>query len=108
MSDLRPDLVFVVSGDVWRDFKRLREAWGDALCNGFDDACARNIRAAVNTNDPARARHWETVRTFGTEYGLSWVSAVEVDGELMREHPKYPVLRYPDDGDLTRIKLAKP
>lgn len=106
MGDLGPDLVFVVSGDVWRDFKRLREETGDALCNGFDDACVRNIRAAIKAGDPAQARHWKTVKTFGTEYGLSWVSAVEVDGELIREHPKYPVLRYPDDGDLARVVVA--
>lgn len=106
MTDLRPDLVFVVSGDVWRDFRRLRDEWGDALCNGFDDACVRNIRAAIKAGDPARARHWKTIKSFGETYGLSWVSAVEVDGELIREHPKSPALRYPADAALTRVVIA--
>ena len=106
MTDLRPDLVFVVSGDVWRDFKRLREETGDALCNGFDAACVRNIRVAIKAGDPAQARHWKMVKSFGEAYGLSWVSAVEVEGELIREHPKSPALRYPDDAELTRVVIG--
>src|SRR5690606_4724072 len=103
MADLRPDLVFVVSGDVWRDFLRLRHETGDALCNGFDDACVGNIRAAIRAGDPEQARHWKTVKTFGEAYGVSWASAVEVDGNLIREHPKSDALRYPDDAELTRV-----
>lgn len=47
MRDLRPDLVFVISGDVWRDFCIMREAWGHPLANGLVDECVVYIRRAI-------------------------------------------------------------
>ena len=106
MRDLRPDLVFVVNGAVWRDFLRLREDAGGALCNGFLWACEERIAAAENVANNEEAAHFRAVLSLGTQYGLSFVSAVEVDGELIREEPKHSALRYPDDDDLTRIAIG--
>ena len=103
MRDLRPDLVFVITGDVWRDFCLLRDAWGEPLCNGFSDECITHIRRAIRAGDPARAAHWKAVREFSTQYGLSWVSAIEVDGELIAEEPEHGVLRYPPMAERKRV-----
>jgi len=105
MKDYRPDLAFVVTAEVWRDFLRVREETGDALCNAFAEACVRNAQTAIRAGDTDGARHWLAVRTLGEQYGVSWVSAVEVDGELIREHPKFEVLRYPNDRDLKRVMI---
>lgn len=106
MRDLRPDLVFVVSGAVWRDFLRLREDAGDVLCNGFLRACEERIAKAESAADDEEAAHFRAVLSLGIQYGLSFVSAVEVDGELLREELKHSALRYPDDNDLTRIAIG--
>lgn len=106
MRDLRPDLVFVVSGAVWRDFLALREETGDALCNGFLWACRQRINAAQAAGDEEATHHWTCVLSLATQYGLSFVSAVEVDGELIREQPKHSVFRYPDDQQLKRVVIG--
>lgn len=106
MRDLRPDLAFVVSGAVWHDFLALREKTGDALCNGFLWACREHIDAAQAAGDDDMAHHWTCVLSLATQYGLSFVSAVEVDGELIREQPKYSAFCYPDDHKLKRIVIG--
>lgn len=105
MSDLRPDLVFVVTGEVWRDFCTMREAWGHPLANGLVDECVVSIRRAIKAGDPAKAAHWKAVREFAIQYGLSWVSAVEVDGELIQEEEESSVLRYPPLPDRKRVVI---
>lgn len=106
MRDLRPDLVFVVSGAVWRDFLDLREETGDALCNRFLWSCRARIDAALEAGDEEAAHHWTCVLSLATQYGLSFVSAVEVDGELIREQPKHSAFRYPDDHELKRVVIG--
>jgi hypothetical protein len=104
MSDLRPDVAFVVSASVWRDFQALRAAWeGEPLSAGFQDECVKRIRQAIRRGDQRAARHWRSVQSLGRQYGRSWVSAVEVEGALIRETRKFHVLRYPDDDRLVRI-----
>ncbi|SHM06321.1 hypothetical protein [Roseibium suaedae] len=105
MSDLRPDVIFVIDGAVWRDFQELRERWEEPLCIGLRDECVRNIRSAIRAGKPDVATHWLRVQKFALAYGLSWVSAVEVDGILIRESPKMCVLRYPEDRDLKRVPI---
>lgn len=85
MIDLRPDLVFVVSGEVWRDFCIMREAWGSPLAYGLSEECIFYVRNAIKAGDPNKAAHWKAVRDLCREYGVSWISAVEVDGELIQE-----------------------
>ena len=106
VAGLRPDVVFVVTGPVWRDFEALRARWEEPLCLGFDQDCAARIRQAVREGDPERARHWRAVRDLAACYGVSWVSAVEVDGELLREAPRQPCFDYPPDDRLNRVVLA--
>lgn len=95
MSDLRPDIVFVVSGDVWRDFCALRDQWGHSLAKGLVDACVGSIRQAIKDGDPATAAHWKAVRELAIRYGVSWVSAVEVDGVVIQEEGELSALRHP-------------
>lgn len=106
MSDLRPDVVFVIDGDLWRDFLALRDQCGDALCNRFYEECVWRTRRAIRAGEPGQALHWQRVRRFAEAYSLSWVSAVEVDGQLMREAPKFSALRYPEDDALKRIEIG--
>lgn len=106
MRDLRPDVVFVIDGDVWRDFQALRARWVEPLCNGFRDECIWRTRQAIRAGDPAAAAHWQKVMHFSEAYGLSWVSAVEIDGEMIREEPKFSVMRYPEDDELIRVVIA--
>jgi hypothetical protein len=104
MSDLRPDVAFVVSDAVWRDFVALRARWGgEPLSAGFQDDCVARIRQAIRAGDQAAARHWRRVKSLGRQYGRSWVSAVEVDGAVIRETRKFHVLRYPEDERLVRV-----
>ena len=106
MIDLRPDVVFVIDGALWRDFLALRDECGDALANRFYEECVWRTRRAIRAGDPKLALHWQRVRRFAEAYSVSWVSAVEVDGELIREVPKSPVLRYPEDDALERIEIG--
>ena len=106
MIDLRPDVVFVIDGALWRDFLALRDECGDALTNRFYEECVWRTRRAIRAGDPKLALHWQRVRRFAEAYSVSWVSAVEVDGELIREVPKSPVLRYPEDDALERIEIG--
>lgn len=106
VTGLRPDVVFVVTGAVWRDFVALRARWDEPLCLGFDQDCAARIRQAARAGDPDRARHWRAVRDLAACYGVSWVSAVEVDGDLVREAPRQPCFDYPADNRLKRVVLA--
>ncbi|MBU1312631.1 MAG: hypothetical protein KJ947_22090 [Alphaproteobacteria bacterium] len=103
MSDLRPDLVFVVSGEIWLDFCLMREAWGHPLSNGLVDECVVYIRRAIKAGDPVRAAHWKAVRELAIQYELSWVSAVEVDGQLIQDEPEHSVLRYPPLPERKRV-----
>src|SRR3546814_266470 len=107
MIDLRPDVVYVVDAAVWRDFQGLREQWDTANCVGFHDECVWRTRQAIKSGEPELAAHWQKVKRLAEEYGVSWVSAVEVDGELIREEPKSPVLRYPEDSALKRITIGE-
>ena len=106
MNDLRPDLVFVIDGALWRDFLALRDECGDALTNRFYEECVWRTRRAIRAADPKLALHWQRVRRFAEAYSVSWVSAVEVDGELIREAPKSSALRYPADDALKRIEIG--
>lgn len=105
MRDLRPDLVFVISSDVWRDFCIMREAWGHPLANGLVDECVVYIRRAIKAGNPDKAAHWKAVREFSIQYGLSWVSAIEVDGELIQEEPEHSVMRYPPMPERKRVVI---
>ena len=49
-SDLRPDLVFVVTSPVWIAYCGLREEW-DPLTAGFLHACKAKIDAAELDRD---------------------------------------------------------
>jgi len=102
LKEYRPDLAFVVTADVWRDFQRVRDETGDALCLGFLQTCEDHIRAGEESGDMAKARHWRSVLNLADHYGVSFVSAIEVDGEIIREHEKSPLWSYPADADLTR------
>ncbi|MDZ7601662.1 MAG: hypothetical protein U1A06_09850 [Hoeflea sp.] len=106
MRDLRPDVVFVIYGDLWRDFLALRDTCGDALTKRFYEDCVWRTRQAIRAGDPALALHWQRVRRFAEAYSISWVSAVEVDGHLIREVPKFSALRYPEDDALKRIEIG--
>ena len=106
MSDLRPDVVFVIDGNLWRDFLALRDQCGDALTNRFYEVCVWRTRRAIRAGEPEQALHWQRVRRFAEAYSVSWVSAVEVDGELIREAPKFSALRYPGDDALKRIEIG--
>lgn len=105
MRDLRPDLVFAITAEVWREFCIMREAWGEPLCKGFSDECITYIRQAIRAGDPAKAAHWKAVREFATQYGLSWVSAIEVDGVLIQEQEESSALRYPPLADRKRVVI---
>lgn len=106
MSDLRPEVAFVVSAAVWRDFVALRARWeSEPLSAGFQGECVANIRRAIRHGDQAAARHWREVQSLGRQYGRSWVSAVEVDGAVIRETRKFHVLRYPEDERLLRVVI---
>ena len=106
MSDLRPDVVYVIDGALWRDFLALRDECGDALTNRFYDECVWRTRRAIRAGEPELALHWQRIRRFAEAYSVSWVSAVEVDGELIREEPKSSALRYPEDDALERIDFT--
>jgi len=106
MRDLRPDVVYVIDGDLWRDFLALRDECGDALTNRYYEECVWRTRRAIRGGEPKLALHWQRVMRFAEAYSVSWVSAVEVDGELIREVPKSPVLRYPEDDALKRIEIG--
>ncbi len=105
MRDHRPDLVFVVTGEVWREFLRVREETGDALCLGFLRTCEAHMKDAEDAGDDERLWHWRAVMSLSCQYGLSFISAVEVDGEIIREMEKAPIFTYPDDADLTRVVI---
>lgn len=105
MRDLRPDLVFVITGDVWREFCILRAAWEEPLCVGFSDECITYLRRAIKAGDPAGAAHWKAVREFAIQYGLSWVSAIEVDGEIIQECDESSALRYPPLAERKRVVI---
>ncbi|MBJ2153097.1 MULTISPECIES: hypothetical protein [Paracoccaceae] len=105
LRDHRPDLVFVVTGEVWLEFLRVREETGDALCLGFLQTCEAHMKEAEDAGDDERLWHWRAVMSLGCQYGLSFVSAVEVDGEVMREMEKTPIFTYPNDADLTRVVI---
>ena len=105
MKDYRPDLAFVVTGEVWREFLRLREETGDALCLGFLRTCEANMKQAEDAGDDERLWHWRAVMSLSFQYGLSFISAVEVDGEIIRETEKVSLWTYPDDADLTRVVI---
>mgnify|MGYP003643056134 FL=1 len=83
----------------------MREAWGEPLCKGFSDECITYIRQAIKAGDPDRAVHWKAVREFATQYGLSWVSAIEVDGELIQEAEESSALRYPPLPERKRVVI---
>lgn len=105
MKDYRPDLAFVVTGAVWQDFLRVREETGDALCLGFLRTCEANIKEAEDAGDNERARHWQAVQNLAYHYGISFISAVEVDGRIIRECEKFSLWDYPDDAELTRMVI---
>lgn len=104
--DLRPDIVFVVSGAVWLDYEALRDRWDHPLCIGLRDECIDRIRQAMKDGANDQAAHWKAVGDLARQYGTSWVSAVEVDGKLFRETPKLEPLIYPADDRLERILIG--
>lgn len=106
VTGLRPDVVFVVTGAVWRDFAILRERWEEPLSLGFERDCLFRIREASHDGDADLARHWRAVRELAACYGVSWVSAVEIDGELVREAELQSCFVYPADDRLNRVVLA--
>ena len=55
--DLRPDIVFVVSGAVWRDYEALRDKWDHPLCVGLRDECVDRIRQAMQDGANDHAAH---------------------------------------------------
>lgn len=61
--------------------------------------------APSKPDDPAKAAHWKAVREFSIQYGLSWVSAIEVDGELIQEEPEHSVMRYPPMAERKRVAI---
>lgn len=105
MKDYRPDVIFVVSGEIWRDFCALREAWGHPLTVGLSDECITYVRRAIRAGDTAKAAHWRAVRDLATQYGLSWISAVEVDGTLIQEEPEHSIFRYPPLSKRKRVVI---
>lgn len=105
MREYRPDLAFVVTAEVWRDFLRVREETGDALCNGFLWTCESHVKAAEESGETAQARHWKAVLNLANHYGISFISAIEVDGVVIREQEKYSLWEYPEDADLTRLVI---
>ncbi len=108
MIDLRPDVVFVIDGSLWRDFLALRDdECGDALTNRFYEECVWRTRRAIRAGDPKLALHWRRVRRFAEACSVSWVSAVEVDGELIREVPEIlPPCAIREDNALERIEIG--
>lgn len=106
MQDLRPDLVYVIEAAVWQDFLEMRERWNTANCVGFHDDCVWLTRQAIKYGEPERAAHWQKVKRLAEEYAVSFISAVEVDGEIIREEPKFPVFHYPEDHELTRVYIG--
>lgn len=105
MKDYRPDLAFVVTAEVWHDFLRVRAETGDALCQGFRQTCETHMKRGEESGDTARARHWKAVLNLADHYGLSFISAIEVDGQLIREQDQVSLWDYPDDAELTRMVI---
>ncbi|MFN4212202.1 MAG: hypothetical protein ACK4G5_16665, partial [Devosia sp.] len=60
---------------------------------------------AIRAGDTAKAAHWRAVRDLATQYGLSWISAVEVDGTLIQEEPEHSIFRYPPLSQRKRVVI---
>ena len=109
MSDPRRlspvEVVLVVSTPVWDDFNVLRAKWGDYCVNGFDYDCQRKIREATRARDMMLALHWRAVQHLAIRYSEFPFSAIEVDGEVIREVQFEPEC-YPPYDALHRLRIG--
>ena len=104
VDHLRFDAVLVTTGAVWRIYTELRDVWGgDVNCHAFVELCQFERRMALKRQDPEGAKLWKAIHGFGLSYSISHVSAVEVDGVLVRENDDLPASTFPPDDALVRI-----
>ena len=84
----RPDFIFVISAQVWRDFIALREHH-----HGRIDSVAFHWDMTVREREQIMRRsligalHWRAIRRLAVEYAQWPFSAIEAGGELFCEAP---------------------
>lgn len=102
---IRPDIVYVVSEDVMHGFLDLLDEGYFEGSRSFFNACTARAADESRKGQWAQARMWRTVRDFGARVFCSPLSAIEVNGTLLRQLE--PPCNVRED-DLIRLYIGDP
>lgn len=102
---LRPDIVYVISGPVFRSYCALLDEGHIPCTRGFHRECEENEQTARRAGDTNQVCHWQMVCEFALRYGCNGLAALEIDGQLRRE---CEIPSDIPDSALTRVVIRAP